>query len=579
MSSRKISSENPTSRVSTQTTDLPLIPPKKLAISQQSAVPPADVVFELENVPMPSPTTSEFCVLENNAESVPIKVSSHSFPLLQLEQGRVPSEVETLKQIMPPFTPTLPEVKSTFLVETPSNSIEPTAAVNVLPPLPPKAKVNMLIAPQEIGSIPLPPKDPGPPSFTPLPPCDSPVITHSAEFAKVHMQKKEPPLPDFAPPPPPTRISSLPSGNSPTAPEAEPTVVAAEINDFPPLPPKQLITPPPPPPITPNEYPHDSPHEFFSGSESDEECPLMSIQSSRNTDDSLLDFQVSHNVSESSSSMENSPLHQPIRQQLTGLKSGANAIESDLKMLITPHKEGDDYMNQEVIDQIMEDDEDQDEVRVGQPLTVKGTGGVLTNDLELQVSNGHHDYINSGDLTNELLDDDDDEEEQLGTQRLTIRSTLPRQSETDKDYENQEVLDIIPLVTVTTNPVAPHDVNILYLGNDHAAGASTESSSIYDSLSSASQPLINSTSSVHPAKNDTSVHNRDSMSVTFPRTKSDAGYLREYSDGASSVSTTPGSDTLGMESGISLVKGSSDYFDGVILLYRCVKVRVIGFYF
>ncbi len=566
IATRKLSSENSTVQdclLATITpTDLPLVPPKKSAVSKQVTTPPADVVFELENVPMPSPTTSGCSV---PAKSFPIKEfspSCHSLQSCSPDQSCFESVAESQENIGPlSFTPTLPIGNSTLSKATSTCSVgiasmvRPITTANALPPLPPKTVVD---PPQQLETssvIPLPPKDPGPPSFTPLPPHGSPEIAPSRFLESVgpFTQEKEP---DFVPPPPPTRVSSL--GNSPTPQETTSTVAAAGYDDFPPFPPKQAITPP----ITENDYPQDSPHEYFSGSETDEECPLISIQSSQSTGDNLLGLQVSSDVFEGSSSEENSPLHPPIRQQLTGLQIGANAVENELKLLVAPSVvvERDDYINQEVIDMIEEEDEDCDEVRVGQPLTVKGTGGMLTNDLELQVSNGH-DYMNS-DLVKKLYDDDEEEEEEhMGSERLTIRSTLPRQSETDNDYENQEVLDIIPLVTISANQAEPFNWSISQLGSDHPASASSAASSIYDTLSTSNQPLNNTTTSAHSVRKDSPLHNRDSASVTFPRTKSDAAYLREYSDSGSSVSTTPGSiDSQGMDSGF---KGSTDFFDGV----------------
>ena len=541
IASRKTPSENFTSQTFSQdissSTELPRIPPKKSVSSKQPVIPPSDIVFELENVPMSSPATSVF---EMNTESTPMIVS-----------------------ILPFVTP-LPPDCNPVLTESSSTDNSEHAYI---PSLSPKNPAIPSI-PETVPVVSLPPKNPGPPSFTPPPPSESPV-TISPLHTPCFQPDLEPPLPDFSPPPPPARVSSLPTGNTPTLEKAVSTLTDEQVNGFPPLPPKESITPPPPPPITEYNFPLESPHECYSDSESEDEGPLMSIQSCRATGDDQLGLQVAPKNSASSSSEEGSPFHQPIRQQLGGLKSGANAVESDSKMMITSSviDERDDYMNQQVIDQVMENDEDQDEVRVGQPLTVKGSRGALNNDLELRISNGH-DYMNS-DLVDQVLDEDNDEEEPLGSERLVIRSTLLRQvdGKTDRDYENQEVLegDIIPLLTVTTNQPESLNWEVSQLGDQYPPGAPTAGLSIYDTL----ENRVNTDAPVasrvkNNGNNQALLGNRDSVSGTFPRTRSDAAYLREYSDGNSSISTTPGSiDSLGMEPNFSQSRGTADFFDGV----------------
>ena len=306
----------------------------------------------------------------------------------------------------------------------------------------------------------------------------------------------------------------------------------------------------------------------------------MSIQSCRATGDDQLGLQVAPKSSESSSSEESSPFHHSIRQQLGGLKSGANAVESASKMIITSSvvDERDDYMNQQVIDQVMENDEDLDEVRVGQPLTIKGSSDALNNDLELRISNGH-DYVNS-DLVDQVLDEDSDEEEELGNETIIIRSTLLKQldSKTDRDYENQEVLDgdIIPLVTVTTNQPESLNWEVSQLGDQCPPCAPSAGSSIYDTLANTNAPVASCVKNNGNNQAQALLGNRDSVSMTFPRTRSDAAYLREYSDGNSSISTTPGSiESLGMEPNFSQSKGTTEFFDGVGFVRYCLNLYLI----
>ena len=285
----------------------------------------------------------------------------------------------------------------------------------------------------------------------------------------------------------------------------------------------------------------------------------MSIRSTRPTDNE--DLGLVHPSTGTSSSEEGSPLHQAvIRQQLDGLKSGANAVENDSLMILTPPPprldERDDYMNQEVIDQVMEENEEQDEVRVGPPLTVKGTGA-LTNDLELKVKNGH-DYINS-DTIDQVCSE---EEHSPGEKRVihstsTIRSLKTPEFRTDDDYENQEVLDgdIIPLITLPADDSTVPSWTVSDLGTDpppYPGTISVNSPSIYDTLPPG--PTQSNANSTNLSSN------RDSIAGTFPRTKSDAAaFARDHNRG-SLVADTPSDMDSNPSSGSKI---DTDFFDGV----------------
>ena len=209
---------------------------------------------------------------------------------------------------------------------------------------------------------------------------------------------------------------------------------------MPPLPPKEAHLPPPPPPITEDDYPQTTDSEEYTDSE--EEGPLISIQSSQITplvDDNQMSLAPSlDNIglgSENStppSSVECSPAHRTIivRQQISPLDRNTN----DDMILVSPTLDDNvDYMNQDTIDE--------------------ASAAPATGD----------DYMNQ-DAIDQAMEDEDEEfesEKSMNRQRFTIRGTSLIKSRTleqgtsgfDRDYENQEVLDedIIPFLTTESS--------------------------------------------------------------------------------------------------------------------------------
>ena len=599
-------------------TELPPIPPKKVATLKQIIIPKEDVVFELENVPMPGTTAGN---------TVPVKDRTNG------DEG---------------------------------TSVSP-----------------------QLSAPTLPPKDSGPPSFAPPPPPPErkyfkTVSEPDASAPPVPQRKVTPPPPDFLPPPlPPQDMQEVPSPpprttpplvnqerdgvTSPMAPMVELTektvtdnVSETDIpslpvdiqngfvestNQLPPLPPKETLLPPPPPPITPEDYPQDS-LESCSDSDSEEDRQFISIQSIKSTGGDILS--VAHNPTSinvdddeySSSSVGTSsagqtPVHQPmvIRQQLVGLKSGANANEADdLMMVISPtlgdskEQEDDAYMNQDIIDQVLDEDEEFDERIFHEPLTVKGSGP-LSNDLELKVHDSEGvDYMNQ-EAIDQAMDDEDEEEIERYTEPVRIQASSPiksrtmeRQRNLDKDYENQDVLDgdIIPFVTLPSSGFPADPMNWQSRQHSDSTPAvlntpGTSASPDYDILPprsytlnfdghdnpkfpavGVSEPTADNPPPPDPVSRESSVgvedsqrltlstqngkqplEARDSLSGTFPRMKVAVQFGSDTytSDSNSSIATTPGS--LDFDSSYSLSveptsfmggsapKSNEDFFDGV----------------
>ena len=468
-------------------TELPPLPPKKTDTSNQIIIPKEDVVFELEDAPMPTAGINTVSVEDRTNNNDGSSVAQPSVPQLPPKDSGPPS-------FAPPPPP--PERKYFKTVSKPNASPPPVPQRKVTPP------------PPEFSPPPLPPHDM---QEVPLPPPRTTTLPENQEREGV----TSPVDPNGV------LVEELPEKmvevnvretDVPSVPDDVQNGFVESTNQLPLLPPKETITPPPPPPITPEDYPQDS-LESCSDSDSEEDLPFISIQSIKSTGGDVLTVsqtltslnEETEDYSSSSvgtSSADQTPVHRPtiIRQQLGGLKSGANASEMDDRMMVvspavgdTNEQDDDEYMNQEIIDQVLDDDEEFDERIFHEPLTVKGSGplsndlelkvheddermfhkpltvkgsGPLSNDLELKVHEDDGvDYMNQ-EAIDQAMDDEDEDEIERYTEPFRIQASSPiksrtieRQRNLDKDYENQDVLDedIIPFVTLPSSgfPAVP----------------------------------------------------------------------------------------------------------------------------
>lgn len=255
-------------------------------------------------------------------------------------------------------------------------------------------------------------------------------------------------------------------------------------NPLPPvLPPKEhQQQPPPPPPITPDDFPED--YSISDMSDSDEESrPLMSIQSTRNQqeDDRMMlahappppssnggTFYDNNNDDDvgddscnttPSSSVEGTPKKKTlIRQSGSSLQQG---FTDDDIMVVSPKPPADseDYMNQETIDKVTQDD---DIIMVTpNPLALEADD--YMNQEAIDRANRDSDYMNQDAIDQSLADEDDVNATNIEREHFVIRGSSPIKSRTlelkqpadkDRDYENQEIVDevlegdIIPVGTI-----------------------------------------------------------------------------------------------------------------------------------
>lgn len=248
------------------------------------------------------------------------------------------------------------------------------------------------------------------------------------------------------------------------------------------LPPKEhQQQPPPPPPITPNDYPEDYSTSDMSDSDEDS-CPLMSIQSIRNQqedDDRMMlahappppssnggtfhgDDDDSYNCTPSSSAESTPKKKTLIRQSGSSLQRG---FTDDDIMVVSPKPplESEDYMNQDAIDKVAQDDSD-DIIMVStpKPLAAEKSEDYM-NQEAIDRAKQDTDYMNQDAIDQSLADEDDVNATNVEREHFVIRGSSPiksrtlepkQQADKDRDYENQEMVDevlegdIIPVGTI-----------------------------------------------------------------------------------------------------------------------------------
>ena len=506
----------------------PPIPVKKASGGKRVIIPDEDVVFELEDVPMPeTPRDTNIQPLQpipvlppKEADTPPSHTPAAPLPALPLkEEEYVPPSVHssTLPSAMGPdqfseesgqtvVPPLLPPKEEVVVSSTPSavpphpskEHVQPEAPPPVTTTQPPPTRRHFVTdnecvdSQNQIRTPPLPRKDTGPPSFSPPPPSEP---KEEARMPPLPLPRTTSTLPVTqrttlevcdVESPPPTLTPELPSlspdhplpedmAESPVQEEtplgylgglaqskwndddddiipvgdlnslsAEPAVCESEEQDLAPkLPPKEeLPLPPPPPPITPEDYPEDYSESDITDSE-EESGPLMSIQSSKALDDDrMMVAQTPHTNGVAvysddegttpSTSAEGTPKKKTlIRQSGPSLERGFT--NQDI-MIMSPRppadQEGDDYMNQEAIDQ----------------------ANIVDTD-----------YMNQDAIDQSLADEDDVNATNMERQHFTIRGSAPIKSRTlehknnddGRDYENQNIVDevlegdIIPVGTIS----------------------------------------------------------------------------------------------------------------------------------
>ena len=398
-------------RIQSPTSDTaPALPPK----TKRIIIPTGDVVFELENEPMPP-------LDEGN------RTQNGLPPMLPPKDVGVPKFTPP----PPPRTqgPPPPPRVSTLMKGSSLASSAPAPMQQ--PPLPSKDPgVPNFKPPPPVQQLPLPSKDPGVPNFKPPPPVQQlplpskdpgvPNFKPPPPVQQLPLPSKDPGVPNFKPPPPPPQAElanpppldlplrdSPPSGDAGTRSGLSPPV----------LPPKDVVFPPPPPPITEEDFPEDDDDDS-----EEEQGPLMSISSSSlgvNRDSILL---VSDGGVESTSDSP-SPISSPeptsgtlIRQQPS---PGANLDD----IILVSQSPNPDYMNDEALFSKTRDYANQD--AIDETIQIHGTSPIKSRTLYCDTD---LDYENQ-----EVLDGD-----------IIPLSVLPPESPSHLSLTKQDGMDISP---------------------------------------------------------------------------------------------------------------------------------------
>ena len=492
----------------------PPLPVKKATSAKKIIIPEEDVVFELEDVPMPETpqaTTSEEAVSKDQFINLP-PVSDEPPPVIPSTRSPIPALPPKESDSPPPSVSIAPfEETQKTVVQSPVPALPPKEDEDMapsLPPLPPKDNPDMgtllsetsvhpppirrhFVTGNEDADLldltktpPLPRRDTDPPKFSPPLPepeeeAGMPPAPPPAEVIRTTSEEGDP-----------TSIPELPmvsADESLVSPEQEvlsefpesvvqsnwykeeedtipvsgvtslpqPGSGSGSEKEVPPvLPPKeQHPQPPPPPPITPEDYPED-----FSDSDmtdSEEECgPMMSIQSSRTHDNDQL--MVTH-VPSANGEMEYS-------DDEISVTTPSSSAESTPKKKTLIRQSGPSLQRGFTDEDIM--------VVSPSPLMTAAMDDYMNQEAIDKAKMADIDYMNQEAIDQTLADEDDVAATNVDRQHFTIRGSSPIKSrtlelsrrQTDRDYENQNMVDKVledDIIPVSTLPGAAEPISLV----------------------------------------------------------------------------------------------------------------------